>query len=567
MTRKAISFFSALLLASAFFSNALGSDPQYGGMVIVAVTGDPGGLNPAITTQGGVTTIGGSIYNGLVAQDFDLNPVPDLALKWEIADGGRRYIFQLAPNAAFHDGVPVTSADVKFTFEEMLLKFHSRTRAAIGGNLKNIRTPDAHTVVFEFEKPYAAFLELIDVSNAPVLPKHLYENTDPLTNPYNIKPIGTGAFKFAEWAKGDHITLVRNENYFKTGKPYLEKVIYKVMPNAATAAIAFENGEADFYYTPSPLDIERFVKLPGVTVTKKGREAGAGVETIVLNLNNKPLSDVRVRQALTHAVDKRYIVDKAMFGKATVATGPISHKIKWAYNPNVAKYEQDLALAEKLLDEAGYQRGADGMRFRLKAVYAPQYAKIFEIMNDQLKKAGIALEMNQVEFGAMVDMIYIKKDFDLGISSFENGSDPDIGVKRTLVSSNIGTIPFSNGSGYKNARVDELFDLAAAETDRQRRAAYYFEIQEIVARDVPYLWLYSSDGETAYKSELQGAFDWSAKASTYFAQDAWWQNGERPDNANSEALGQRRLYFFLIVGAIILIAVIIFIKKRKKLTV
>ena len=549
-----------LIFTIAVFANP----PKYGGIVVVAITGDPGGLNPAITTQGGVTTIGGSIFSGLVAQDFDLNPVPDLALDWEISGDGRIYKFHLAPNAMFHDGVPLTSADVKFTFEEMLLKFHSRTRAAIGDNLKTITTPDAHTVVFEFEKPYAAFLQLIDVTNAPVLPKHLYENTDPLTNPYNIKPVGSGAFKFEEWMKGDHITLVRNENYYKTGKPYLDKVIYKVMPNAATAAIAFENGEADFFYNPAPLDVERFVKLPGVTVTDKGREAGAGVETIVLNLNNKPLADVRVRRAMAHAIDKQYMVDKSLFGKGIVATGPISQQLKWAYNPNVTKYEHDLPLAEKMLDEAGYKRDADGVRFRLKAVYAAGYAKIFEIMHDQLNEAGIVLEMNQVEFGAMVDLAYIKKDFDVSVSSFENGPDPDIGVKRTLISSNIGAIPFSNGAGYKNARVDELFDLAATETDRQKRAAYYFEMQEIVTKDVPYLWLYTGQGETAYKSELQGVFEWSAKSTTYFAQDAWWQNGARPDNANSEVLSQRRLYFFAILGTTILLAVIVAFIKRKK---
>ncbi len=562
MLKNFLQAFAALFLIFTF--TVFANPPKYGGTVVVAITGDPGGLNPAITTQGGVTTIGGSIFSGLVAADFDLNPVPDLATSWEISDGGRVYTFHLAENAVFHDGVPVTSEDVKFTFEEMLLKFHSRTRAALGDNLKNISTPDAHTVVFEFQKPYAAFLQLIDVTNAPVLPKHLYENTDPLTNPYNIKPVGSGAFKFEEWAKGDHITLLKNENYYKTGKPYLDKIVYKVMPNASTAAIAFENGEVDFFFTPAPLDIERLLKMPNVTVTNKGREALAGVETIVLNLNNKPLSDVRVRQAMAHAIDKQYIVDKAVFGKATVATGPISHKLKWAYNPNVPKYEHDLPQAENLLDEAGFKPDSEGVRFRLKAVFAPQYAKIFEIMRDQLKETGIVLELNQVEFGTMVDMIYIKKDFDVGISSFENGPDPDIGVKRTLVSSNIGAIPFSNGAGYKNARVDELFELAATETDREKRAAYYYEMQEIVAKDVPYLWLYSGQGESAYKSELHGVFEWNAKSTTYFAQDAWWQNGSRPDNSNSEALGQRRFYFFLIVGAIILGGIILFIYKRKK---
>ena len=162
-----------------------GNEPVRGGSVVVAISSDPGGLNPAITTQGGVHLICGSIFSGLVAHDFDLKPVPDLAERWEVSPDGRTYTFYLAHDAEFQDGTPVTSADVQFTFEQLLLKYHSRTRASIGDNLRRIETPDPHTVVFEFDHPYAAFLQLVDVTNAPVMPKHLYEGTDPLTNPHN----------------------------------------------------------------------------------------------------------------------------------------------------------------------------------------------------------------------------------------------------------------------------------------------------------------------------------------------------------------------------------------------
>ncbi|MDQ3134238.1 MAG: ABC transporter substrate-binding protein [Acidobacteriota bacterium] len=185
--------------------------PQYGGSVVVAVSSDPGGLNPAVTTQGGVHLICGSIFSGLVAHDFGLNPVPDLAERWQVSPDGRTYTFHLTPGAEFHDGVPLTSEDVRFTFEQLLMKYHSRTRTSLGDNLRRVVTPDPHTVVFEFDRPYAAFLQLIDVTNAPVMPKHLYEGTDPLTIPHNTRPIGSGPFKFQEWLKGAHITLVRNE--------------------------------------------------------------------------------------------------------------------------------------------------------------------------------------------------------------------------------------------------------------------------------------------------------------------------------------------------------------------
>ncbi|HYN25805.1 MAG TPA: ABC transporter substrate-binding protein, partial [Pyrinomonadaceae bacterium] len=149
---------SALLVAVVCLAEIAHGSPKYGGTVVVAVSTDPAGLNPAITTQGGVHLICGSIFSGLVAHDFNLNPVPDLAERWEVSPDGRTYTFHLAPEAVFHDGVPVTSADIKFTFEQLLMKYHSRARTSVGDNLDRILTPDAHTVVFEFKRPYAAFL-------------------------------------------------------------------------------------------------------------------------------------------------------------------------------------------------------------------------------------------------------------------------------------------------------------------------------------------------------------------------------------------------------------------------
>lgn len=564
MISKLFFYLGALFLLITLLSVAYSNEPQMGGSIVVAVATDPGGLNPAVTTQNGVHLVCGSIFSGLVAQDFELNPVPDLATSWEVSPDGRVYTFHLAQTAEFHDGTPVTSEDVKFTFEQILLKYHSRTRASIGDKLQQITTPDLHTVVFEFDKPYAAFLQLIDVTNAPVMPKHLYDNTDPLTNPHNVKPIGSGAFKFQEWAKGDHITLVKNEKYFKMGKPYLDRVVYQVMPASASAAIAFENGETDYFLNPSPLDLERLRKMPGVVVTDKGREGYASVETVVLNLARAPLSDVRVRQAMAYAIDKNYIVDKIAFGMGKPATGPISSYLKWAHNPNLPKYERNLPLANQLLDEAGLKPDNAGVRFHLKTVYAASYAKIIETLRDQLREVGIILDLEQMEFSAAVDQIYLKKDFDVGFSSFENGPDPDIGVKRTVVSSNIGAIPFSNGASYRNPRIDELFELAASETDRQKRAAYYFEAQEILVRDVPYLWIYEPQSGAAYNGGLQGMYSWSAKSNIYFAQDAWWINGTRANQATSGAVGQRRLYFLLAVAALILIVAASFLRKKMR---
>ena len=554
----------ALLMAFPRLAEVAYSSPRYGGSVVVAISSDPGGLNPAITTQGGVHLICGSIFSGLVAHDFTLNPVPDLAERWEVSPDGKTYTFHLASEAVFHDGVSVTSEDVKFTFEHLLMKYHSRTRTSVGDNLDNISTPDAHTVVFEFKRPYAAFLQLIDASNAPVMPKHLYEGTDPLTNPRNTNPVGSGPFKLQEWLKGDHLTLVKNERYFKAGKPYLDRIVYKVMPTGALATIAFERGEVDYLLGASPLDIARLKNIPGVVVTTKGREGFATVETLIPNLTRGPLSDLRVRRAMAHAIDKNFLVDKILFGQGVAATGPVSQMLGWAYTPNVDKYEHDVVLANRLLDEVGRRPANDGIRFHLKFVHAASYTKVAEALRDQLREVGIAVDLQLMEFAAAVDAVYIKKDFDLGFASFENGPDPDIGVKRTVVSSNIGPIPFSNGAGYRNPRVDDLFAVAASELDKQKRATYYFEAQNLLVKDLPYFWLYEPNSGAAYRSGLQGMYEWSAKSNIYFAQDAWWADGGRSAHSSSDSFTRWKLYLLMALVALSAVVGAILLKRRQR---
>jgi peptide/nickel transport system substrate-binding protein len=329
------------------------------------------------------------------------------------------------------------------------------------------------------------------------------------------------------------------------------------------ASIALERGEVDYFLSPSPLDVSRLKGVGGVVITDEGREAYAAVETLIPNLARAPLSDLRVRRAIAHTIDRGFLVDKLLFGMGQPATGPISSVLAWAYNPNVEKYQHDSALANKLLDEAGYGRGADGVRFRLKFVHASAYQKLAEAVRHQLGEVGIGVDVRTMEYSAALDAVYVKRDFDLAIASFENGPDPDIGVKRTLVSSNIGPIPFSNGAGYSNSRVDDLFTSAAYEMDKKKRASYYFEAQEIVAHDLSYFWLYEPKPASAYRQGLQGMHSWSAKSNVYFAQDAWWADGDRSNGAASST--RRGLYILLALVAIVSLTIIVIrIKGRRR---
>ena len=189
------------------------------GTAVIVVQADPGHLNPAISTGSHVHAVADSLYNALVELDRDLRPQPDLAQRWTVSERGTVYTFQLMPNVKWHDGTPFTSADVKFTFDEVLLKHHARTKAGIGAVIAAIETPAPDTVVFSLKKPYGALLQLLNVTEAPILPRHLYQGSDPLTNPVNLKPVGTGPFKLESYRTDQQVVMVRNPDYFKAGLP------------------------------------------------------------------------------------------------------------------------------------------------------------------------------------------------------------------------------------------------------------------------------------------------------------------------------------------------------------
>jgi len=169
-----------------------------------------------------------------------------------VLDNGALYRFHLRQGVKWHDGAPFTSADVKFTFEQMLLKFHSRTKASVGAALQSIATPDTDTVEFRFAKPYAPLLLQLDVTEAPILPKHLYEGTDVQKNPVNSKPIGTGPYKLVSYKPGAELRFAANRDYYKKDLPNLDQVVMRIIPDQGSQVAALEAGEAGCSARPAP---------------------------------------------------------------------------------------------------------------------------------------------------------------------------------------------------------------------------------------------------------------------------------------------------------------------------
>ena len=483
-----------------------------GGTMVVAIGEDPGHFNPAITTSFSPHSVADSIFNGLVGLDADANPVPDLATSWEVSEDATTYTFHLAEDVFWHDGEPFTSEDVRFTFENILLNYHSRTKAGLEETLASIETPDENTVVFNFNDPYAPLLQRLNVTEAPILPKHIYEDVqDPTQAEANMMPIGTGPFKFESHIPGSEVRLVRNDNYFKEGLPHLDELVFRVIPEQSTQIQALEAGEVDYVWRVPGPDVARLQESPETEVLSVSAGPGGGIciMTLTFNLERELFEDVRVRRAIAHAIDREQLLNQVIFGQGRVADAPISSGIAWAHLEEGPSYPYDPAQAEALLDEAGFPEGDDGVRFTIDFVHFPTFSKYGEVMRQQLAEVGIDLALRPLERDAAVEAIFNERDFDTNIISYCNNTDPEIGVRRMYVSTNIGPIPFSNGAAYVNPVVDELFEAAAATADLEERGEIYAEIQRILLEDLPYWWLLETDFSVGVNANCEGLQAWS----------------------------------------------------------
>ncbi len=513
----------ALPAASNVAETAPAPKPRYGGTLVVAA-GDPGPLNPAITSSGQTHPVTGQMFNGLVRLDRYFEPKPDLALRWSVSKDGRTFTFNLAPNVRWHDGRPFSSADVKFTYEEVLLKLHPRTRT-LADVIERISAPSRNVVVFRLKQRYAPFLTWLDEDNGAILPRHLYQGSDPLTNPVNLRPVGTGPFKFESYTPGDRVVLVRNPNYFKPGLPRLDRLVFRAM-QSAQAAQAFDAGEVDLYMFPSGPDALRFLNRPGITVTERGRESAARVVPLILNLKRSPFDDVRVRRAMAYALDIEFIARTAYAGVLRPAKSPLTRFIPWAYTSKVQQYPHNTARANALLDEAGVRRGGNGVRFRTSLIYDAGFARQAELIKTQLGDVGIEVDLRLMDMNSWVRRLYIEKDFDMGYTNFTHPADPDVGWKRIYVCSNIVQAPFTNGAQYCNPQVDALFEQAAQELDRRKRGELYRRLQRKLASDVPVIPIVDGIGPWIYRnSEFRGFGNAGSKEQFAFGEKVWWTKG------------------------------------------
>lgn len=511
MLRKFIGIsIAAAVSALAFQFSAVADDgAKRGGTLLWAVQNTPRHLNPAV--QSGIATgePGTQLFAAPLRYDEDWTPQPYLAKSWSTSADGLTVTLNLVKGATFHDGKPITSSDIAFSIKTVQENHPFKTMFA---PVESVDTPDANTAVINLAKPHPALLLAMSSQLLPIIPEHVYgDGQEPKKHPANSEGVvGSGPFKLVEFKRDQHIILERNDDFFIDGRPYLDKIVMRIIKDGAARTIALENGEVHLSgFEQNPRDINRLKKASGVQATSGGNAYAAIGPIAWLAFNTAadgPTSDKRVRQAIAYAVDRDFINKAIMLGTSTPALTGV-HPGSPFFEANVETYDLDLDKANQILDDAGYPRGDDGMRFQLTLDYGWAGIKAqAEYIKPQLKKIGIDVVIrSSPDFPTWAKRIG-GHDFDMTWDVVFNWGDPVIGVHRTYQSSNIkkGVI-WSNTQSYSNARVDELLEMAGSETDPAKRKALYSEFQKIVADEVPVYHAYALPYHTIHSDKLGNA--------------------------------------------------------------
>ncbi|CAH1693635.1 ABC transporter substrate-binding protein [Hyphomicrobiales bacterium] len=506
--RSALIPFAALALAP--MATPAVSQPKQGGVMTMSLDPEPSILVSALNSASPVYVVSSKLFDGLVTYDKNFNLIPRLATAWKVSDDGLNIEFKLRDGVTWHDGKPFTSEDVQFTFMEILKKLHPRGKGTFA-NLQSVETPDAHTAVFKLAAPTPYLMRALAGAESPIMPKHIYKDGDPMRNPANTKPVGTGPFKFGEFVRGSHLLLQRNENYWDKGKPYLDQLIIRFISDSASRAAALESGEVQYgaQYVVPLSDVARLGKNPTLEVSTDGWEYNTSVNYFEFNLRKPQWQDVRVRQAIAHAIDKDFIVKNIWHNFATAAKGgPVTIKQSDFYTNDVPQYEFDLKKAAQLLDEAGYPAGADGKRFSATIDYSPSgdtFRQTAEILRQNLAKIGITLTLRAQDGPTYVRRVWTDNDFDLNTYSVSNIADPVIGIQRLYWSKAIQPgVAYSNGSSYSNPEMDRLLEAGMVENDPEKRRQIYKQMQQIAMTDLPTFPIVYIDWFSIYNKKVKG---------------------------------------------------------------
>lgn len=445
-----------------------------GGTFVVATNKELGTYNPSFGNPDEGYMVVQNIFNKLVKMNGDFNIVPDLAESWEFSEDGLTLTFHLHEGIKWHDGEDFTSEDVKFTFEKA--KEVEGYASQLIEKFKEINCPDENTVEIVLAEPDATVLGGIGYMGTYIMPKHIFEDTDVLENPAIHEPIGTGPFKLVEQEGGEVVVLEKNEDFFGEG-PYLDKVIFKVIPEQMAAHQAWLAGEIDDNRLGVPAEEQEAVaEMEDVVSFPMTFPNMAGV---VFNMEEGPFADVKAREAVLYGIDAPDLMERVFKNQGSVAEYFIPYQYAWALNEDVVHPARDVEKAISLLEEAGLEKDEEGFFFTATVVTYPGWDGFVPVLKAQLEEIGIKLEHDSLD-----DPTYdqrVLEDFDFDLTLLGGFIGPNI----TALNNKYMTGGVMNYGHYSNEKVDELLKAAMVEPDMEKAAELYKEVQSIVREDLP----------------------------------------------------------------------------------
>lgn len=478
----------------------------YGGIMVEGSIGDASNLIPMLSSDSTSHSIADLIFNGLVKYDKDMNLVGDLAESWDISKDGLEIAFHLRKGVRWHDGHPFTADDVLFTYR---VTIDPKTPTAYAGDflrVKSAQVIDPHTFRVTYGEPFAPALTSWGTS---MLPRHLLEGEDITKTPLSRHPIGTGPYRFKEWKTGQKIVLVSNPDYFE-GRPYIDGYIMRIIPDTATMFLELRAQGIDRMGL-TPLQYTRQTENNLFRKNfNKYKYLSFSYAYLGYNLENPLFQDRRVRQAISYAINKKEIVEGVLLGLGQETTGPFKPGT-WPYNPAVKQYPYNPQKAKELLMQAGWQDSdgdglldRDGKPFVFEIITNQGNEvreKCAEIIQERLADIGITVKIRVIEWAAFINEFINKKRFDATILAWSITLDPDLYDVWHSSKTRPGELNFIS---FRNEEVDDLLERGRGTFDQGERKRCYDRIQEILADEQPYTFLYVPDALPIISSRFHG---------------------------------------------------------------
>lgn len=514
MKKKNVTLIIVAVLVVAFglyyaFASKSALGPKKKDVLVWGMLTDVETLNPILSEASAETIMMNGIFSTLMKVNDKLEFEPDLLVKLpEVSEDGLVYTFELRKGVKFHDGVELTAEDVEFLYEMKMAPGNIVPSRAMWEKIDKFEIIDDYNFKITLKELDVTWLEGWAYSECMIPPKHILEkeyaeNGNSLTKggEFSRNPIGSGPYKFIEWKANEYVKLERFDDYYREGSPKIKTIVYKVVPDTNSLLAQFKSGEIDVYDGAQANQYKELMAM---------KEAGQKIEVhkypayvymhADFNLRNPIFADKRVRQALCYAFPKQQFIDTVLDGIGTWADSCVAPNC-WAFKPELKRYDYDPDKAAQLLEEAGWKLGADGVRVKdgkklAFSISTNSGNKIREKFNEIAKQewdaVGCDVTIQNYEASTLFGDILENVKFDIAVFGWSAGFDPDC---KTLYHTDQIVDPATGATGqnyvgYSNPHLDQLLDAGLKEPDQEKRKEIYYEIQDILAEDVPYIFVY-----------------------------------------------------------------------------